>query len=151
LSCATALLLAAPVLAQTPPRPAGPAEVGAPSAAEQQAGLAPTDATLLGATPLPPGAKILSDQSLIVGSGDAWVGRVSLDVGRDVTSAYKYFLDAFQAQGWTLQSAVRARTSLLVFTRFGRSATIEFQDAPRLMGGAIVTLTMAPVGSVTRY
>ena len=97
--------------------------------------------------PIPPGAKIIADQSLIIGSGDAWVGRLNMDVGRDVAAAYKYFLDAFQGQGWTLQSAVRSKTSLLVFTHAGRSATIEFQDAPKLVGGATVTLTMAPLAA----
>ncbi len=118
------------------PTPMGPAPVGQtpPSAQQQQLGIPPTDAALLGSLPIPPGAKIISDQSLIIGSGDTWVGRLSLDVGRDVTSAYQYFLDAFQSQGWTLQSAVRSKTSLLVFTRSGRSATIEFQDTPRTRG-----------------
>lgn len=135
------------------PTPMGPAPVGQtpPSAQQQQLGIPPTDAALLGSLPIPPGAKIIADQSLIIGSGDTWVGRLSLDVGRDVTGAYQYFLDAFQGQGWTLQSAVRSKNSLLVFTRSGRSATIEFQDTPRLVGGTTVTLTMAPLGSVARY
>ncbi len=138
--------------ASAQPQPMGPAAVGEqPSAVEQQAGLPPTDAALLGSLPLPPGAKIIPDQSLIIGSGDAWVGRLTLDVGRDVTAAYQYFLDAFKAQGWSLQSAVRSKNSLLVFTRAGRSATIEFQDTPHLVGGTTVTLTMAPLGSVARY
>jgi hypothetical protein len=148
------LLLAAcetlPASAQIP-QPTAPASVEQPSAAAQQAGLPPTDASLLGSLPIPPGAKIITDQSLIIGSGDTWVGRLSLDVGRDVTGAYQYFLDAFRAQGWTLQSAVRSKNSLLVFTRAGRSATIEFQDTPKLVGGTLVTLTMAPLGSISRY
>ncbi len=130
----------------------GPAPVGEqPSSQPYQPGSPPADAALLGSLPIPPGAKIIADQSLIIGSGDAWVGRLNMDVGRDVAAAYKYFLDAFQGQGWTLQSAVRSKTSLLVFTHAGRSATIEFQDAPKLVGGATVTLTMAPLGSVSRY
>ncbi len=144
------LLAAAPALAQ--PRPAGPAGVGeAPSALDQQVGVPPSDASLLGSMPMPQGAKIRADQSVIIGSGDSWVGRVTIDVGRDVTAAYKYFLDGFQAQGWALQSAVRSKNSLLVFTRSGRSATIEFSDTPRIVGGTTVTITMAPMGSVARY
>ena len=139
--------------ASAQPTPMGPAPVAGPppSAQQQQLGIPPTEAALLGTLPIPPGAKIVADQSLIIGSGDTWVGRLSLDVGRDVTAAYQYFLDAFQAQGWTLQAAVRSKTSLLVFTRSGRSATIEFQDTPKLVGGTTVTLTMAPLGSVSRY
>ena len=149
-------VLAGAQAAAAQPTPMGPAPVGAaqpaaPTAQQQQLGIPPTDAALLGSLPIPPGAKIIADQSLIIGSGDTWVGRLRLDVGRDVTTAYQYFLDSFQGQGWTLQAAVRSKTSLLVFTRSGRSATIEFQDTPRLVGGTTVTLTMAPLGSVSRY
>ena len=143
------------------PRPMGPAAVGEsagppPPAAQQPAAVAPSaappppDAALVGSLPIPSGAKILSNESVIIGSGDNWVGRLTLNVGRDVAGTYNYFLDSFQQQGWTLQSAVRSKTSLLVFTRAGRSATIEFQP-DRIFDGALVTITMAQLGTVARY
>jgi hypothetical protein len=148
------------------PRPMGPAAVGEPvgqppaaapapapappPAAAPPAAPPPPDAALVGNLPIPPGAKILSNESVIIGSGDNWVGRLTLNVGRDVPGAYNYFLDSFQQQGWTLQSAVRSKTSLLVFTRAGRSATIEFQP-DRIFDGALVTITMAQLGTIARY
>ena len=62
---------------------------------------------LLGQLPLPPGAVIRADQSLIIGAGDNWVGRVMLDVGRDVDAAYRFFLETYPAQGWTVVSVSR--------------------------------------------
>ncbi len=100
-------------------------------------------ADILGQTQLPVGAKIQHEKSLIMGAGDQWVGRVSLDVGRDVSAAYKFFLETYPQQGWTLVTAVRGQTSLLVFTKQERNATVELQEGS-LLGGGSVTLTVSP-------
>ena len=97
----------------------------------------------LGQLSLPTGARLLSDQSLIIGSGDNWVGRVVLDVGRNPDTAYAFFLQTYPAQGWTVVSAVRGKTSLLVLTRQERTATVELIDGG-LLGNSQVILTMAP-------
>ena len=98
---------------------------------------------LLGQLSLPTGARLLGDQSLIIGSGDNWVGRVVLDVGRDVDAAYTFFLETYPAQGWTVVSAVRGKSSLLVLTRQERTATVEIIDGG-VWGNGQVMLTMAP-------
>ncbi len=97
---------------------------------------------LLGQLPLPPGAAIRAEQSLIIGAGDNWVGRVVLDVGRDFDAAYRFFLETYPAQGWTVVSAVRGKNSFLVMTRQERTATFERVDGG--MMGSSVSLTMAP-------
>jgi hypothetical protein len=98
---------------------------------------------LLGQLSLPAGAKLLGEQSLIIGSGDNWVGRVVLDVGRNSDAAYAFFLETYPAQGWAVVSAVRGKTSLLVLTRQERTATVEMVEGG-LWGGSQVMLTMAP-------
>ncbi len=98
---------------------------------------------LLGQLSLPTGARLLGDQSLIIGSGDNWVGRVVLDVGRDLDAAYAFFLETYPAQGWTVVSAVRGKSSLLVLTRQERTATVEMIDGG-VLGNSQVMLTMAP-------
>ncbi len=97
---------------------------------------------LLGQLPLPPGAAIRAEQSLIIGAGDNWVGRVVLDVGRDFDAAYRFFLETYPAQGWAVVSAVRGKNSFLVMTRQERTATFEMVDGG--MMGSSVSLTMAP-------
>ncbi len=98
---------------------------------------------LLGQLSLPTGARLMSDQSLIIGSGDNWVGRVVLDVGRNLDAAYAFFLETYPAQGWTVVSAVRGKTSFLVLTRQERTATIEMVDGG-VLGAGWIALTMAP-------
>ena len=91
---------------------------------------------------LPAGTVIRADQSLIIGSGDNWVGRAVLDVGRDLDAAYAFFLDSYPAQGWTVVSAIRGKTSLMVLTRGDRTATLEMHDGGML--GSTVVMTVAP-------
>ncbi len=98
---------------------------------------------LLGQLPLPPGAIIRADQSLIIGAGDNWVGRVVLDVGRDFDAAYRFFLETYPAQGWTVVSAVRGKNSFMVMTRQERTATFEMVDGG-MLAGSVVSMTMAP-------
>ncbi len=98
---------------------------------------------LLGPLPLPPGAMIRVDQSLIIGAGDNWVGRVVLDVGRDFDAAYRFFLETYPANGWTLVSSVRGKNSFMVMTRQERTATFEMVDGG-MLASSVVSMTMAP-------
>ena len=100
---------------------------------------------LLAQTQLPPGARILHDQSMVIGSGNNWVGRVVIDSAREPAAAFSYFLDNYPTQGWTLLSAVRAKTSVMVFTKQDHNVTIEIQEGNVLAAGsALVILTRAP-------
>jgi hypothetical protein len=96
-----------------------------------------------GLSALPPGATLKPEQSLIIGSGEQWVGRVVATVGKDIDAAIRFFVDTYQSQGWTLISSVRGKASLLVFTKQDRTATVELTEGTMLSGGT-VTLTVAP-------
>ncbi len=95
------------------------------------------------ATPIPPGAVMKPEQSLILGQGDQWVGRMVLDVGRDAAIAYKFYYETYPARGWNLITAVRGEVSLLVFTNGERSLTVEVKPG-HLLGGGTVTITASP-------
>jgi hypothetical protein len=98
---------------------------------------------LLGQTQLPVGSKILYEQSLIIGSGDNWVGRAVVDAGKDSMLVYSFFLDQYPQQGWSLLTAIRGKTSLLVFTKQDRSATVEINEGG-MLSSTLVTLTVTP-------
>ncbi len=126
----------ASALTEAPSASAG----AAPAASDKSASVAPGQ--WLGGLALPPGSTIRVDQSLIIGAGENWVGRASLNVGRDADAAYRFFLDNLPAQGWAVVAAVRGRQSLLVMTRQERTLTIEISDP--MIGSPEVHLTMAP-------
>lgn len=98
---------------------------------------------LLGQLQLPTGAKIINERTLILGAGDSWVGRITMEVGKDTNTAYSFFLEQYPRQGWQLVSAVRGANSLIVFTRQDRNATVEIRDGS-LAVSATAVLTMTP-------
>ena len=113
----------------------GTSEGGARSGVEQ-----------FGRTPLPVGTKVRTNDSLILGVGDNWLGRAVFEMPTDASASFVFFADQFPRQGWTAVSAMRGKKSLLVFTRADRSATLEIEDSG-LFGHAMLTMTVSPMPS----
>ncbi len=95
------------------------------------------------ATPIPPGALLKPGQSLILGQGDQWVGRMVIDVGRDADLAYKFFYEVYPTKGWNMIAAVRGEVSLLVFSNGERSLSVQINDG-HFWGGGSATITATP-------
>jgi hypothetical protein len=92
---------------------------------------------------LPTGAKMINEQTLILGSGDTWVGKITLDVGKDAAIAYRFFLEQYPKQGWNLLSTVRGQNSMLVFTKDDRNATVLITEGSVVSSGRVI-LTVTP-------
>jgi hypothetical protein len=99
---------------------------------------------LLGDMPLPAASKIIGSDSLIIGRGDNWVGRVVLSGVQTPTDIYAFFQAEYPKAGWTTVSAVKSKTSILVFTKGDRTSTIELNEGS--FGGpkTIITITASP-------
>jgi hypothetical protein len=104
-------------------------------------GAAPNN-ELITSNQLPGGSKINITQSMIMGSGNNWFGRMVLELPSS-NDAYGFFLEQYPQQGWSLISSVRGKTSLLVFSKPDRSATIEMTDGAGL-NSANAVLTISP-------
>ena len=101
---------------------------------------------LLGDMPLPRGSKINNDQSLILGAGSAWAGRIVINSPQGPTDAFTFFRDQFPNSGWTGVSSIKAKISILVFAKQDRTVTVEITDAGALADGSVTSLTVAPKG-----
>ena len=102
---------------------------------------------LLGDMPLPQGSKISNDQSLILGGGPQWTGRIVIVSPQGPTDTFTFFRDQFPRAGWTGISSIKAKTSILVFAKADRTVTVEINEAGTFQsGGSIVSLTAAPKG-----
>lgn len=99
---------------------------------------------LLGDMPLPAASKIIGSDSLIIGRGDNWVGRVVLSGVQTPTDIYAFFQAEYPKAGWTTISAVKSKTSILVFTKGDRTSTVEVSDGS--FGGpkTMITITASP-------
>jgi hypothetical protein len=99
---------------------------------------------LLGDMPLPAASKMIGADSLIIGRGDNWVGRVVLSGVQTPTDIYAFFQAEYPKAGWTTISAVKSKTSILVFTKGDRTSTIELNEGS--LGGpkTLITITASP-------
>lgn len=104
-----------------------------------------TEATakqLSGDVPLPPGAVIKQQDTLVMSAASTWLGRISLSVSGEPQAVFTYFKDGMPASGWTLTSSSFSKTSLLTFTKGERVANIQMQGTS--FGGNDVLITVAP-------
>ena len=99
---------------------------------------------LLGDMPLPAASKIIGSDSLIIGRGDNWVGRVVLSGVQTPTDIYAFFQAEYPRAGWTTISAVKSKTSILVFTKGDRTSTIELNEGSFSGPKTIITITASP-------
>ncbi|MBT4718741.1 MAG: hypothetical protein HOB86_04995 [Rhodospirillaceae bacterium] len=95
--------------------------------------------------PIPAGAQMDTERSLILGVRDAWVGRLVLKTGFNVAAAFNFFKQRTPEFGWQEITSVRSAISILTYTRAERVLTIQIQG--RSLGGAEVDLTVSPRGS----
>jgi hypothetical protein len=99
---------------------------------------------LLGDMPLPAASKMIGSDSLIIGRGDNWVGRVVLSGVQTPTDIYAFFQAEYPRAGWTTVSAVKSKTSILVFTKGDRTSTIELAEGPFSGPKTMITITASP-------
>ena len=103
-----------------------------------------TQTQLLGDMPLPAASKIIGSDSLIIGRGDSWVGRAMLSGVQTPTDIYAFFQSEYPRAGWTTVSAVKSKTSILVFTKGDRTATVELSEGPFTGPKTIIIITSSP-------
>ena len=101
-------------------------------------------AQLLGDMPLPAGARIMGADSLIIGRGDNWVGRVVLNGLQSPTDIYAFFQAEYPKSGWTTVTAVKSKTSILVFTKGERTSTVEINEGSLTGPKSVIIITASP-------
>tara|TARA_R110000787_G_scaffold31582_1_gene83688 strand:+ start:129 stop:644 length:516 start_codon:yes stop_codon:yes gene_type:complete len=94
---------------------------------------------------VPGGAKMDVDRTLVLGTRDAWIGRLAMSTGSDVTSSYDFFLREMPKFGWQEITTVRSGTSVLTYTRGERVATVQI--GPKTLGGSNIDITVSPRGT----
>jgi len=101
-------------------------------------------AQLLGDMLLPAGARIIGADSLIIGRGDNWVGRVVLNGLQSPTDIYTFFQAEYPKAGWTTVTAVKSKTSILVFSKGDRTSTVEINEGSLAGPKTIIIITASP-------
>jgi len=98
--------------------------------------------TLLTDIPIPPGADLEVEKSLVLGDLDRWTGRIILDLDQSATKAFSLYQTEMPNFGWLPVMSVQAGVSVLTFTRGERAATIQIEG--NTLRGSTVSITVAP-------
>ena len=91
--------------------------------------------------PIPSGTTLDAQNSLILGGGDQWTGRLVLNINSSHSEAFALYTTQMPQFGWELLSSVQSETSLLTFVRGERATTIEIREG-RSTTGCLVRITM---------
>lgn len=98
--------------------------------------------------PVPSGAEMNLERSLVLGDRESWIGRLVMTVPGGGGNAYDFYFAEMPKFGWAAITSVRAEMSVLTFSRGDRIATIQIRN--RTIGGADVSLTVSPRGGPAR-
>lgn len=96
--------------------------------------------------PIPAGARMDLDRTLILGPRDSWIGRLVYTSGAGPNDLFEFYNRELPRFGWSGITAVRAGTSVLSFQRGERIATVQITRTT--LGGSEVLVTISPRGSM---
>lgn len=100
------------------------------------------DFQLLTDIPIPAGATMDNERSLILGLRDRWTGRLVMKVWKSGPETTAFFQQQMPAFGWEPVMAVTSGISVLSYTRGDRAATVQVENGA--VWGATVAVTVAP-------
>jgi len=113
-----------------------------PAIPDQKTGTEPYNALTISDIPIPAGAKMDTESSLIMGTQDRWLGRIVIKTDNSPTHSYNHFYNGMAAFGWGSVTAVQARISSLTYLRGERVASIQIE--PTTLGGSSISITVSP-------
>ena len=94
--------------------------------------------------PIPDGAKMNMDRTLILGENDSWIGRLVIDSKSPKTKLFDFFKYRTGQFGWREITSVRSNTSVLSYQKKDRIMTIQIQS--KSIMGTRIDITMSPKG-----
>lgn len=92
--------------------------------------------------PIPSGADMDVENTLVFGGGEGWFGQVSLSAPHTTNSIYDFYKRNLPSYNWAEITSVRAPTSVMTHSREGRVLSIQISDKTLL--GSYVILTVSP-------
>lgn len=104
--------------------------------------VAPSNALSVSDVPVPGGAKLDTETSLIMGGQDHWIGRLVISTGLTPTEAFNFYQGKMPSFGWTAITAVQSKISTLTFMRADRVATVQIE--PSTLSGSTVSVLVSP-------
>ena len=95
--------------------------------------------------PVPEGGDVDLEQTLVVGGGDYWFGRLVVTTSFSPNEMFDFYANQLPSFGWDAITSLRSTVSVLTYARKDRVATIQIRE--RTIRGAEVTVTVSPRGA----
>ena len=95
--------------------------------------------------PIPPGARMNLDRTVILGSPASWIGRLALNANQNPSVVFDFYKQRTLEFGWQEVTTVRAATSFMTFARANRVLNIQIKA--KTIQGSEVDLTISPRGA----
>ena len=102
----------------------------------------PANFQLVTDIPIPAGATMDNERSLILSDRDRWTGRVVMTLGNSANEVTAFYQAQMPNFGWQPMMSVTAETSVLTYLRGDRAATVQVER--RTVYGTMVSVTVAP-------
>ena len=101
--------------------------------------------------PVPSGATMNLERSLLLGASEEWTGSLVYTSGTDTARVFDLYKAEMPKFGWTELTVIRGERSIMSYQRGNRVATIEIQG--RTIYGTRVSVTVSPnaAGGATGY
>jgi len=107
---------------------------GSASATEPQPSIFPD-------LPIPQGAKMNVDRTLVVGTED-WFGQLVLEASGNTFQMFDFYRNGLPKFGWAEITSVRAAVSVLTYERDQR--ILQMQIKGGALSGSVITITVSP-------
>ena len=95
--------------------------------------------------PVPAGAKMDLDRTLVFGEKNLWTGRLVFSSELRASDTYDFFTTELPRFGWQPITVLRSRTNILIYTQDNRAATLEITG--QKLGGSKVFFSVSPLNS----
>ena len=92
--------------------------------------------------PIPIGAEMNLDRSVILGAPETWIGRLTLETDHNPVKLFNFFKQSTPEFGWQEVTSIRSATSFLTYTQTTRVLTIQITS--KTLKGSEVVMTISP-------
>ena len=94
--------------------------------------------------PIPTGAQMDLDRTVILGPPETWIGRLTLEASHNPVALFNFFKQRAPGFGWQEVTSIRSATSFLTYTKAIRVLTIQITS--KTLRGSEVVMTVSPKG-----
>lgn len=119
-----------------------PTTDGATTDGATLAGNSPAVANSYADIPISANDQLAVDRSLLLNTGEQWIGRAVLKSQLDTVQAFEYYMANMPSQGWIRITSVQSETSVLTYEKGNRVATIQIK--PGTLSGSLISVTVSP-------